>query len=116
MAYKVFNAPDGTRWEVWMVMPTSMERRRGEEFGRSSAASGSSESATMTEVTDRRRADTGPRTVVSPGFENGWLCFESAAGEKRRLAPVPDGWETASYDTLWMWCRAAGEVPRCDPG
>src|SRR5688500_19564608 len=91
-----------------MVMPTSMERRRGEEFGRSSAASGSSESATMTEVTDRRRADTGPRTVVSPGFENGWLWFESAAGEKRRLAPVPDGWETASYDTPWTWARAAG--------
>lgn len=114
MAYKVFNAPDGTRWEVWMVMPTSMERRRGEEFGRSSA-SGSSDSATMAGVTERRRSDTGPRTVVSPGFENGWLCFESKAGEKRRLVPVPDGWETASAEKLWMWCRAAAEVPRCDP-
>lgn len=115
MPYKVFNAPDGTPWEVWMVMPTSMDRKRGEEDGHSSAASGRSGSATI-DVSDHRRAGTGPRTVVSAGFENGWLCFESKSGEKRRLVPVPDGWETASADKLWMWCRAAAEVPRCDPG
>lgn len=112
MAYKVFNAPDGTKWEVWMVMPTSMERRHGEEFA-SAASSGGSESAAG--VANRRRADEGPRTVVSPGYENGWLCFESKSGEKRRLVPVPDGWETAPAEKLWMWCRAAAEVPRCDP-
>jgi hypothetical protein len=110
--YKVFNAPDGTKWEVWMVNPTSTDRRHGEEFGQSSASANSA----TTGVTDRRRADSGPRTVVSPGFENGWLCFESSSGEKRRLVPVPDGWDIASADKLWMWCRAAAEVPRCDPG
>ena len=114
MPYKVFNAPDGTKWEVWMVMPTTTERRR-EGVGHLSAASASSNSTT-TRVIDRRHADTGPRTVVSPGYENGWLCFESKSGEKRRLVPVPDGWETAPAEKLWMWCRLAAEVPRCDPG
>jgi hypothetical protein len=112
--YKVFNAPDGTKWEVWMVMPTSTERRRGEEFGQSSASE--SANSTSAGVTERRRVDAGPRTVVSPGYENGWLCFESGSGEKRRLVPVPDGWETAAAEKLWMWCRLAAEVPRCDPG
>jgi hypothetical protein len=55
------------------------------------------------------------RTVVSPGFEHGWLCFESDAGEKRRLAPVPGGWEDADSDKLWMWCRAATPVIECGP-
>ncbi len=114
MPYKVFNAPDGTKWEVWMVMPTSTERRRGEEFGQSSASE--SANSTSAGVTERRRVDAGPRTVVSPGYENGWLCFESGSGEKRRLVPVPDGWETAAAEKLWMWCRLAAEVPRCDPG
>jgi hypothetical protein len=113
VSYKVFNAPDGTKWEVWMVRPTSTERRRSEDFGQSSASRSSSAPAG---VTDRRRVDAGPRTVVSPGFENGWLCFESSSGEKRRLVPVPEGWETAPDDKLWLWCRSAAEVPRCDPG
>lgn len=115
MPYKIFNAPDGTKWEVWMVMPTTTERRHGEGLAQATAASGSTNSGT-TGVTDRRRADSGPRSVVSPGFENGWLCFESSSGDKRRLVPVPDGWETATADKLWVWCQAAAGVPRCDPG
>ena len=55
------------------------------------------------------------RTVVGAGFESGWLCFESEDGEKRRLSPVPDGWEGAAMDKLWLWCRAAKGVEKCDP-
>jgi hypothetical protein len=29
--------------------------------------------------------------IVAPGFENGWISFETE-GEKWRLAPVPAGW------------------------
>jgi hypothetical protein len=32
---------------------------------------------------------------VAPEFAGGWLAFESAK-EKRRLAPIPEGWETMS--------------------
>jgi hypothetical protein len=35
-----------------------------------------------------------------PGpFQQGWLCFD-APGEKRRLSPIPEGWETATDDEL----------------
>lgn len=53
--------------------------------------------------------------MVGAGFETGWLCFESEDGEKRRLSPVPDDWEGAAMDKLWLWCRAAKEVAKCDP-
>ena len=57
----------------------------------------------------------GGHTAVSSGYENGWLCFESDTGEKRRLAPVPDTWDSARDDKLWLWCRAAVSVIKCDP-
>jgi hypothetical protein len=37
---------------------------------------------------------------------NGWLTFESAT-ERRRLAPVPGGWEEISVDRLELFCRVA---------
>ena len=30
--------------------------------------------------------------ILSKGFENGWLTFESSV-ERRRLAPIPAQWE-----------------------
>lgn len=114
MSYKVFDAPDGTKWEVWAVVPTSQERRQTQRRKVSSALSGYRGPERRVAV-DRRREDSSGRTLVSVGFEHGWLCFESTSGEKRRLAPIPDGWATATPDKLWLWCRAAAEVARCDP-
>jgi hypothetical protein len=54
------------------------------------------------------------RTVVGVGLESGWLCFESEDGEKRRLNPIPEGWNEAAMDKLWLWCRAAKAVAKCD--
>lgn len=50
--------------------------------------------------------------VLTPGFENGWLTFESNAGVLRRLAPIPEGWDVVSAERLELYCRAANEVPR----
>jgi len=33
------------------------------------------------------------------GYRNGWLCFESPT-EKRRLTPLPSGWEELPIDQL----------------
>ena len=41
----------------------------------------------------------------------GWLLFLSATGEKRRLAPVPDGWAALSGADLEGWCMRARRVP-----
>ena len=114
MGYKIFNAPDGTKWEAWAVIPTSQERRQTQRRKVSSALSGYRGPERRISV-DRRREDSSGRTLVSPGFENGWLCFECTNGEKRRLVPIPNGWETASAEQLWEWCQSASEVPKCDP-
>lgn len=40
-------------------------------------------------------------------YREGWLSFESSAGEKRRLAPVPKDWEALPEDELRALCIAA---------
>ncbi len=43
-------------------------------------------------------------------YANGWLCFESVT-EKRRLAPIPEGWEFLDVPTLQQLCESAELVP-----
>lgn len=50
--------------------------------------------------------------VINPGFEKGWLTFESGTGELRRLAPIPADWEGASVERLIALCQKADAVPR----
>jgi hypothetical protein len=50
--------------------------------------------------------------VINPGFEKGWLTFESDDGALRRLAPIPDGWEDLSDDRLLGLLGVSKEVPR----
>jgi hypothetical protein len=46
------------------------------------------------------------RGLIRPAFAGGWLTFQTR-GEKRRLAPIPDGWESASGDELSGWLAQA---------
>lgn len=46
--------------------------------------------------------------IVSPGFENGWLSFETE-GEKFRLIPIPPHWETGSESRLRGLLQTARE-------
>ena len=41
----------------------------------------------------------------------GWLLFWSDEGEKRRLSPVPQGWDRLSRFELERWCMRATRVP-----
>lgn len=50
--------------------------------------------------------------VINPGFEKGWLTFESDGGSLRRLAPIPTGWYELAPDRLIDLLRNASEVPR----
>jgi hypothetical protein len=47
-------------------------------------------------------------------YETGWLTFESGP-ERRRLAPIPAGWEEAPPDRLGLLCGAAKAVTRRTP-
>ena len=63
---------------------------------------------------DRRAEEKKPgvmRATIAPEFTYGWLCFETV-GEKRRLAPVPEGWDRADDETIEQWCCVAKAVPR----
>ncbi len=115
MAYKIFEGQDGSKWEVWLVVPTDAERRRGERRVAHRSAAVQYSGPERRVGPERRTRPSGVRTVVSPDFESGWLCFESDLGEKRRLAPVPDGWEGATHEALWGWCEAAMVVNKCGP-
>jgi hypothetical protein len=50
--------------------------------------------------------------INNPGFEKGWLTFESESGALRRLAPVPPAWETLPAERLELLLRTAAAVPR----
>jgi DNA mismatch repair protein MutH len=49
------------------------------------------------------------RAVLGGTLDQGWLTFESST-ERRRLAPVPDGWMEVSVERLELLCRGARPV------
>jgi hypothetical protein len=57
---------------------------------------------------------TAGRVRLPEPYEGGWLSFESL-GEKRRLSPIPEGWNAGSDDALRQLCQAAELVPRRPP-
>lgn len=46
---------------------------------------------------------------MTPGLQGGWLCFENG-GEKRRLSPIPEDWESAAEAQLEAYCHQAAAV------
>jgi len=55
-----------------------------------------------------------PGSVLDGDMRQGWLTFESD-GERRRLVPIPRGWERSTTDRLELYCRAAQAVSRTTP-
>ena len=52
--------------------------------------------------------------VFSPAMKDGWLTFECDK-DRRRLAPIPEGWERLSTAELERLCKAAQQFPRSTP-
>lgn len=53
---------------------------------------------------------------VPAPFAGGWLTFESALGEKRRLAPLPANWHSCSDAELSALLAQAKRVARTPSG
>ena len=104
MSYRAFKDPEGRNWAVWLVLPTSGERR-GEKRHMAGASPPAYAGVERRKVPSYRRG-----YIVPVGFEEGWICFESENGEKRRLVPIPESWESASPEHLLLWCRLAKRV------
>ena len=77
MAVRTFEAPDGSMWSVWDVVPGK--------------------------VSDFRSSH---GSHLPTALADGWLCFDCGT-EKRRLAPLPPEWDARTDEELWFWCRAA---------
>ncbi|MDB4951476.1 MAG: hypothetical protein JWM27_4125 [Gemmatimonadetes bacterium] len=95
MALREFMDGDGTRWKVWDVAPQEPRTLRPLH------AAGAPQGA----AAERRRG--------AAVMEHGWLCFEKA-GEKRRLAPVPQGWDALPDGDLPGLLGDARRVDRRD--
>jgi hypothetical protein len=108
--YRTFLDPRGRRWEVWMVHPSSIERRKMERRTPVENAINLIEQRVLGD----RRVATGTRGAVASEYSAGWLCFASD-GEKRRLAPVPVNWMSANDGQVAEWCRVARRVVKCGP-
>ena len=108
--YRTFLDARGRVWEVWMVHPSSIERRKME---RRTPVENAVRLIELRVLGDRR-SNSGTRGEVASEFSSGWLCFASD-GEKRRLAPVPVNWMSANESQVAEWCRMARRVVRCGP-
>lgn len=108
MPHRNFRTGDGRTWEVWEVIPGGWrdhERRR--------AADRRSSDPIIAHTPERRSGQ--DRRKFSPlvhgELAGGWLAFE-CRGEKRRLAPVPPGWERLSDQQLEELLQSAAVAPR----
>ena len=98
MAHREFQDDRGRLWEVWDVIPERRDRRSGAERRKSAR-----------ETFDRRKLQL-LSVVVKGDLAKGWLVFTSTL-ERRRYAPLPEGWAEASTTQLWDWCAAAKPLP-----
>lgn len=109
MAIREFTDEGGRGWQVWATVPESPREER--IFEQSARLLADAQEREPEKARGRRAGRaTAPAGRFSPGREHGWLTFMSGE-EKRRLSPVPEGWETAPEAELAAWLAKA-EVAR----
>ncbi len=107
MPFRKFCDADGVEWQVWSVVPrVSLGHESWEGIDRRSP-----DPVLGCPGVERRRAKVPAAPLLSPGLEAGWLTFESAT-EKRRIAPIPPGWDEGDDRALEALCRTARVVMR----
>jgi hypothetical protein len=114
---RAFRDDSGTEWTVWEVQPGQFvigatERRAGHDRRVAPAPD---------PVIERRRsADRRVRphhaiTGIGTELAGGWLTFQ-AGSLRRRLAPVPDGWDRMPDTELAALCGRAASALRAARG
>lgn len=84
-------------WEVWDTHP---ER----------ADAGDGGSALTRYMAAQPETADGRPTSVRRQYESGWLTFASD-NDRRRLSPIPDGWQHADAATLEKYLDGAHDIP-----
>jgi hypothetical protein len=116
VTHRTFKDRLGKIWDVWQVHPSAAERRFSQRRVKDDERSDMTErrSGHDRRESERPQASHHPELVAAE-FAYGWLCFETV-GEKRRLAPVPEGWDRADDETIEQWCCVAKPVARRPSG
>jgi hypothetical protein len=111
LTHRRFTDKQGKTWDVWQVHPAAAERRFSQRRVNDEDRTDSAERRSGVD----RREERLSRALIAPEFTYGWLCFETQ-GEKRRLAPVPERWDSADDETIEQWCCVAKPVVRRPSG
>jgi hypothetical protein len=99
MPHRQFVDSKQTAWEVWDVEPGHRERRRSPSDRRRARRISQ----------ERREVEDRTRVRITSGLAHGWLAFQSRH-DRRRLAPIPSGWETLDASALEQLCEQATSV------
>jgi hypothetical protein len=84
---RIIRDHDGVSWRVWAVLPIAIESHR---------------------IIDKTTGV--DRLPLPPELAGGWMAFESAGGERRRIGPLPEGWETLDDASLLAALDRAARV------
>jgi len=90
-----FRDAGGVLWDAWSVVPENIERRFEAPAGPPHGV--------------ERRHRNERRVSLGPRLAHGWLTFQSR-DERRRLAPIPPGWDQLSDADLARLCEHAERV------
>ena len=102
MPHRQFIDSKRTTWEVWDVEPSHAERRLQKDGDRRRKGRTSGE---------RRQVEDRARVRIRSELSHGWLAFESKH-DRRRLAPIPNGWEALDESALERLCDQAKSIGR----
>ena len=94
MALRGFVGDDGRDWQVWDTRPTIPSPNVD-------ASDANAPPALATDIADFAR--------ISKKREGGWLTFTTGS-ERRRLSPIPDGWDSADDATLRALLAVADRI------
>ncbi len=108
MGHRTYTDTSGVVWNVWDVTPQWTERRSGGDRRRADSKADANPPLIERRRQVDRRAEAEPssRIRIAEGLSRGWLAFESA-NDRRRLVPIPPGWESLSDAELEALCARA---------
>jgi hypothetical protein len=109
----VYRDADGVEWQVWNVVPHVLQEGNERRLKIRRDPEPQPHDPERREVERRAVEDRRARLRMnlSPSLQGGWLVFE-AHTEKRRITPIPDGWEALPDDELDRIRLQASPVPR----
>ena len=93
-------------WNAWDVIPAWGERRTAERRRQQETPDARVIDRRMRE----RRRLRGLRISLPPRLVNGWIAFEHG-DERRRVAPIPAGWDDLPEPGLRELWRGAEQLP-----